>query len=142
MKPGQYLCIGCGCVVSPRALDDEAHVVTLGNPRDARVELIWHSIECAEADPIHESIADALALPDGEVGDGQTYAAYELVCAAAEQRHGQDGVRHAVRVLVDTRKPGFTLRSRARWGRMAPQDVREREHRRRNREIGAHRGRP
>lgn len=134
VKAGQYLCIHCGCAVSPRALDEGAHVVSLGSPRDARVELIWHSVDCAGDDAAHDIIADALALPDGAAGDALTYEAYVQVCDIAEQRHGVEGVRHAVRVLVDTRKPGFTLRTRARWGRLAPVEVREREHRRRNRE--------
>lgn len=98
-QPTTHRCVWCGEPVGhyggPTVLDVQLH-----RPRAECVLLRWHlEPECAAADPLHDALADALALPDDATGDAAAGAAYLAIVKRAREK----GAEH-LRAVVDVRR--------------------------------------
>lgn len=112
-------CVLCG---QPTGRDD-ALELALHLDGGAVVVVRWHMTphpsgagSCASLDPMHDPLADALSMPDGQAGDLAAIAAYNAIRDRAADR-GPDHLRAAVEVRRDYPTGRWTLRGDGlRWG--------------------------
>ena len=111
-----HLCAWCRDPIEPRG----CLIVSIEGPSGEKVRLGWHSQgrPCADEDPLHAALADALGLPDGADGDGATRLAYLAIRDRAAD-HGVATLRGVVDVRADFTRGTRTLRGPGLlWGRI------------------------
>ena len=114
---GRHRCPWCGERIGPTG----ALKVKIERPGREAVVLRWHMPDCAEADPLHMQLADAIGLPDNAEGDDATRVAYvALVSRAREQ--GSDALREIIDIPRDIPNAAQTLRGPGlAWGVLSRQ---------------------
>ena len=123
----------CAFCYGPLPADaaDTVHVVRLDGGVGGVVELRWHlAAGCADKDPLHLRMADALGQPDGADSDDAARMVYSAVRDRA-MGHDADNprrspvLREVVKIRRDTQSMAETLRGRgAAWGRLSPRERR------------------
>jgi hypothetical protein len=101
-------------------------VLTVDGPSGEQIRLRWHveGTLCADEDPLHAAMADAVSLPDGPESDRACLLAYQAVRRRAAE-HGVDVLRGVVDVRRDFAMGTRTLRGPGLlWGSIAPREVR------------------
>ena len=90
--------------------------VRLIGPSGEVIDIGWHQARCAETDPLHDALADALSLDDGPESDTACRAAYEGLLDQLGERWRDADVRRMVVIRKDIEDVRYTLRGE-RWGR-------------------------
>ncbi len=91
---------------------------TLQGPSGEVIALRWHLDRCAEEDPLHAILADALGAPDGPQSDADTLRAYIAIRDRAAG-FGVATLRGVVDVRADFARGSRTLRGPGlAWGRI------------------------